>query len=322
LTRPFHIQPGEDPSETAAAAWLAREDAGWSSADEATLQTWLDAATVHREAYQAVCASMDFLGAHAEAPEIATLRRGVADRTRRDRRAVLAGALAATLALVVGFIAYQARPARLTTYETDRSTRHVVLADGSQVTLDAKTRLEVRLGRKARDLRLVQGQASFDVAHDASRPFSVRLGQEVVVATGTVFNLDQSMDASAITLIEGSVDVRRAEGGEVLARLTPGDQYLVHRGRGQVLQADPNAALAWRSGKIIFDNTTLAEAAVRIGRYAEGSLRVSPQVADLRLSGAFDSGDQDSFLRAVEAYLPVRAVRGADGVVELRPPVS
>lgn len=318
MTRSFQFSVDEDPSETAAGAWVAREAAEWTSEDEAALQAWLTAAPSHRQAFDAVSASMSFLEAQASAPEVLALRQRTTARTGGSRRALLVGSLAATLAIVVGALAYQARPAQLTTYETDSATRHVTLDDGSELTLDARTRLEVRLGPRSRDLRLLQGQASFDVAHDERRPFAVRLGRTVVVATGTEFNLEQSQNASTITLLEGSVDVRSVDGA-LLARLRPGDQYLARDGkRGQVATTDPDAALAWRSGKLIFDDTSLREAAARIERYAQRPLRVAPEVADLRISGAFDAGDEAAFIKAVEAYLPVLAAAGPDGAVELR----
>jgi transmembrane sensor len=319
MTHPRSFLPHADPDETAASAWLAQADAAWTAADEAALQAWLTAEPANRAAYERVSLSMEFLGAHQDDPELAALRRRTAERTRHPRRGVLVGALAASLAVVIGAAVHQAAPAKLEIFETGPAMRRITLEDGSHVTLDARTRLEVRLGRRARQLKLVQGQASFEVAHDRSRPFAVRLGREVVVATGTAFNLDQAPGASVVTLVEGSVEVRRAADDRLLARLSPGDQYAARNGRSQVARADPDAALAWRTGKLIFDDATLAEAAERVARYSANPIRVAPPLSNLRISGAFDAGDQPAFVRAVEAYLPVQAAIAADGAVELRP---
>lgn len=319
MTHSISFVSGVDPAETAAAVWLARAEAAWTPNEEAAFQAWLASAPEHRRAYDSVCASMDFLDAHQDEPELASLRRKTARRVGPARRGILAGALAASLAVVVGAAVYQNASARLETFETGPTVRKVALDDGSQVTLDARTRLEVRLGRKARELELVQGQASFDVAHDQARPFTVRLGQEVVVATGTVFNLDQTPDASVVTLVEGAVEVRSAESGELLAKLTPGDRYARRSGEVGITRADPDAALAWRMGKLVFDDASLSEAAGRIGRYGDRPIRVAPALRNLRVTGAFNTGDQRAFIQAVEAYLPVQAVTTADGAVELRP---
>ena len=311
--------PRIDAGETAAAAWLARAASDWTVDDEAVFQAWLAAASAHREAYEGVCASMDFLQAHEEDVELVALRRRTAARTRTSRRSLVAGALAASLALVVGAVAYLAAPVKLDTFETGPAMRRITLADGSQVTLDARTRLEVRLGRRARELELVRGQASFEVAHALDRPFSVHLGRQVVIATGTVFNLDQSSEASVVTLVEGAVDIRGAADGGLLARLAPGEQYTARNGRAQTVRAEPDAVLAWRRGKLIFDDASLSQAAERVSRYSDRPIRVAPALRALRVSGAFDAGDQRAFVRSVEAYLPVQAMTAADGAVELRP---
>lgn len=95
--------------------------------------------------------------------------------------------------------------------------RSVLLADGSRVTLNTNTRVEVDLTSERRTVRVDGGEAFFEVAKDARRPFVVRALDSEVVALGTAFavRLGESAtqgNALAVTLIEGRVSVRAASG--------------------------------------------------------------------------------------------------------------
>ncbi|MEI9850127.1 MAG: FecR domain-containing protein [Sphingomonas sp.] len=94
--------------------------------------------------------------------------------------------------------------------------RRVTLDDGSVVTLDTGTRLEVAFTQGERRLRLLAGRARFEVAHDAGRPFIVAAGDGEVVATGTIFDVSLVGARPRVRLIQGSVEVRSRSA--VLAR--------------------------------------------------------------------------------------------------------
>jgi transmembrane sensor len=325
LTRRPDFLAETDVHEAAAAAWFARGQPDWSADDEAALNAWLAADPDHREAYDGLAATMALLDDHRDTPEVKTARRQALHASRPARRAVLTGGLVAAAAAVAAGVTVYPRLAAPSpvVYETAPAERRVVtLADGSRLALDAQTTVEARLGPASRDLWLKDGQVRIDVAHDKARPLSVRLGRQVVVATGTAFNLDQSAGRSTVTLVEGSVDIRAMEGGALLARLTPGQQYVADALRRHVAEADPAAVLAWSAGKLIFDDEPLEQAAARVGRYGQRRIRVARDVAGLRISGAFDAGDEAAFVRAVEAYLPVTVVYPAPGEVEFRPRVD
>src|SRR3546814_3333806 len=85
--------------------------------------------------------------------------------------------------------------------------RLITLEDGSKISLDARSEVRVRYSKDARRLELLGGQARFDVAHDSRRPFSVRARDQLVIATGTAFNIDMVGSTVLVTLIEGRVEV-------------------------------------------------------------------------------------------------------------------
>jgi transmembrane sensor len=83
--------------------------------------------------------------------------------------------------------------------------RSVVLADGSRVTLNTASKIEVRLQADHRVVQLLQGEALFEVAHDAQRPFDVHAGHVVVRAVGTQFDIDRRATRTVVTVVEGRV---------------------------------------------------------------------------------------------------------------------
>ncbi len=317
----------------AAAAWRVRlDELGLESS--ADFEAWLDADPANEAAWRRVEAPLALLADNAASPRLVAARRDALDRAHRSSLAtipvwarVAAGfALVALVTLLwLGGAWLQDRPE---IYATGHGERRIVrLADGSRVSLDAETEVQVRLEDGARRLELVRGQARFDVAHDATRPFSVRAGDRIVVALGTAFNIDMLGRRVLITLIEGRIEVLAdgPDGGRAdrdirrpSVRLAAGQQLALAPSAAPILR-DANIAstTAWTSGQLIFSDEPLASVVERVGRYADHPIRVAPEAANLRVSGVFQTSDVDGFVSSITAYLPVRADRQPDGSVEL-----
>jgi transmembrane sensor len=98
--------------------------------------------------------------------------------------------------------------AQWNTYATDIGERRsITLADGSTIDLDARSRVKVKFSKRERDVELVEGQALFGVAHDASRPFIVSAGNTAVRAVGTQFDVYRKRSGTTVTVVEGRVAV-------------------------------------------------------------------------------------------------------------------
>src|SRR5690606_18826920 len=132
----------------------------------------------------------------------------------------------------------------------------VRLEDGSRARLDANSELRVGYRWWRRNVELVRGQASFEVAHDARRPFVVAAGEGIVTARGTRFNVNRLRDGFVVTLLQGKVDVASSaaaseRGQAFLIQLRPGEQLAVHAGDRPALQSvDVRDATAWEQHRI------------------------------------------------------------------------
>ena len=331
----------------AAAVWRMRmEGPDWGAEDEAALRAWLAKDELHQRAFDRTGKVWDLVDSHAATPDVMVIRRDAlhrAQRTARGRMSQWRGgavsaprrvAIAAGLAglLVLGGLGAWPVVHPGEAYQTGLNERRVVtLKDGSKLSLDAMTRVSVDYSDEARNLTLVRGQARFDVAHDLSRPFSVRARDRTVVATGTAFNIDLFERKARVTLIEGRVLVlpaRRQLGPIALPvsdaapsrpiELRPGEALVSAKGaRPQLLAGvDLQQTTAWQQGKLMFDKEPLAEAVARMNRYSERKLIIGDAAAAaVPVSGAFDAGNVRGFLEAVTAYLPIDATEGSDGVV-------
>ncbi len=335
----------QDPVDTQAAAWLLRQQDGWSAEEAAACEAWLQADPAHRRAFaqlHALCDSLDHLPADriaqlrlhtiaAEAPGQVSPRLRVPRRERSRVRRALPYALAATglVAVLAGGMHWTrllTQPSFSQTYATTRGQQlSVVLPDGSTLQLDTATTATVALYRDRREVRLVDGQAMFTVAADTDRPFEVDAGEVRATVVGTRFsvrNTDAGLGGGGVTVAveAGRVQVRsrayNAEGKpQMMIALSAGQSVRSDlAGRLGALQTQPTrAALLWREGRVTLDNVPLSQAVAEFERYGDTRLGIDPAVASMRISGSFELGQADAFAKALPRVLPVRLRMRDDG---------
>lgn len=204
-------------------------------------------------------------------------------------------------------------------YATDvGELRTVQLEDGSRVTLDTDSRVQVRLGPDLRSVTLVRGQALFDVEGDPDRPFVVAAGEARVTAIGTRFEVRRVGDGARVVLVEGRVKVDDQRSPRVDWTLKPGEQLVTNADRPAVTLVDAARATSWTTGRLLFDGVPIRTAVAEVNRYSPRKMELrAPNIADIAVSGAFDTGDVDGFVAALEDLYPVAAERRPDGTVIL-----
>jgi transmembrane sensor len=193
--------------------------------------------------------------------------------------------------------------------------RQVSLPDGSVVDLDSRSRIQVRFEKDRRAIELSEGEAMFSVEHDTSRPFVVEAGSGKVTVTGTRFDVRRGSAETRVVVEQGTVKVQGHDAGpDDFISLTAGLGTHVDAG-GKVAPAyavNPAEMTAWRNGKLVFNNASLADVAEQVSRYRDKPLKVgNAAVGNLRLTSVFKSDNTDALLTALPSILPV-AVRTLD----------
>jgi transmembrane sensor len=217
-------------------------------------------------------------------------------------RAPLAFALAAALLVAIGlaFFAWMTPQEFATGFGEQRFVR---LDDGSGVTLNTASRIEVKLSKGHRIVRLVQGQALFDVVHDPARPFDVYTGNIILRAVGTRFDVDVRPKRTMVTVVEGIVSLTHGVGEALPLGNTPllraADRVVVDSSGPGMPQHDVrlDEATAWTRQQLVFNRRPLAEVADEFNRYnRERIVIVSPELRGQEVTGVFKSNDPASFV--------------------------
>jgi transmembrane sensor len=199
--------------------------------------------------------------------------------------------------------------------------RLVVLEDGSRVRLNTDSVLRVRFRKGERRVVLARGEAFFEAAHDAARPFIVEADGTSVHAIGTKFDVRRDGDAVRVTLLEGKVKVAQKNTAGS-ATLVPNQQLTVAKGHvSPPRPTDASEAAAWTSGRLTFRSVALEDAIAEVNRYAVHKVALDgpPALGRQPITGVFDTGDTKSFADAVGVLLDLSAKADSDGVLRLTP---
>lgn len=301
--------------EASAADWIAerdRFDERLPPERQAALEEWLSAATAHRVAFlrleRAWRRANRLRALQSASPAILTpppARRGPAAWLARPVvQRTAAGLSLATLVLALGLNLMGGRP-QTVDYTTARGQREsVMLADGSKLTLNTATQLRTEVTAQARQVWLENGEAFFDIAHDATRPFVVHAGKQTVTVLGTKFSLLREGEKLRVAVLEGRVQVQAEQTGRATV-LTRDDTALADAGNLLVTKLSPqqlSANLSWLQGKLVLSDVSLAEAARQFNRYGSKQLVIKDEAAaHIVIGGVFEASNVEAFARLLHA---------------------
>jgi len=306
--------------DAAAAAWIARLAGEPLTRDERRdLDLWVAANPRHAAAFEEARIAWALMGRAGVVPGIPVDESlALPRRTARRDRWTWGAAAAALVVMVAGALLWFGDP--MVMMAADHSTgpaerRVVALSDGSIVELGPASAIAVRFSTAERRVALLSGVAFFHPAplRDAEqRPFLVNSAGGSARALGTQFVVERLSQAVEVTVIEHQVVVRAEAAtdreGQVVLSAGQSVRY-VKDGLQAVRAVSADAAMAWRDGRLLFDNVTLLDVVTELGRYRRGKIVIAaPGLAARAVSGVFDTTDSGSALDTICRELGVRMI--------------
>lgn len=307
-----------------ATTWFMRQGApDFSVLERAQFESWKRRSPAHALAYDDVRALWNSPDLERAAKLVAATSVVIPGRGPIQSRGRWISTAAAVL-LLAGMALWNGD--LLTRLEADHRTgvgeqRVVTLPDQSVVTLNTNSAIAVRYGPDRRDLRLLRGEASFNVRPDRARPFTVESRGVETTAVGTQFLVRAGSEDVRVTVLSGSVQVtdRKVPTADAF-QLTAGDQVsLGPDGAGPIAKVDTATSAAWLQGRLVFVRTPLADVVRELDRYHRGYILIwNPALQSLPVTGIYHLSDPSHIFTTLADTLPIRMARLTDHMIVIR----
>ncbi|MEM9879359.1 MAG: FecR domain-containing protein [Pseudomonadota bacterium] len=322
--------------------WRARmADPDVSGTERQEFHTWLGADVEHALAYDMADRLWESVGTLNTAVNQREIPNGRSGRVRSHLWALPIAASFAVFVLGISLFLHSTNQSGPSVqpivehYATEvGETREIALADGSLVTLGAKTSMDVTFSTDQRQITLSSGDALFTVAKDAGRPFIVTHQDLRVRVTGTVFDMRVSGLVADIAVAEGSVAVSypiivpSADGYRTTAllsraQLSAGDRIAASRetGLGRVNRFDTESLGAWRDAQLAYADAPITEILADADRYTDHDIIIENPEAlrRIRLSATFSAENIDRLIETLAYSYDLTLDRVGDGPLTVRP---
>jgi len=318
-------QVATSPTEQAAVEWFFRRDGGFSPEQVKAFEAWLAEDPRHRMAFAEIERTWDRLG--EVQPVVGPEMPPPASRARWGMRWLSVGLAAAAVIALIGWLGRTSPDGLRVEFaeqaESDLGgVRRLDLPDGSVVTLNTNSAVTLRFTAGERRVRLLRGEAHFEVAKNPARPFVVDTRGVAVRAVGTAFNVRVHAAAVDVLVAEGRVGVADADNGNSLVQAKPataapeasllvaGERASIVTGRGAarvparvttVASDEMDRLLAWQKPRLDYADAPLAEIVADFNRYNRHKLVVADaRLAERRFGGTFSAGDYASLVQLLE----------------------
>ncbi|WP_044874386.1 FecR family protein [Pseudomonas sp. LFM046] len=313
MVQSSHEQGDSTPLEEAA-EWLMRlNDSDVTDEERGAWAIWRESSPERAQAWSRAELLMGKMAGLPPALAMPALDRPASP----DRRAAIA-----KLAVMLALVPAGWKLAQWQGWTTDYHTavgerREITLADGSQITLNTDSAIDVRYDAGQRFIRLLRGEILVQTSPDNQvprRPFLVETTQGRMEALGTRFTVREGTGRTHLAVLEGAVRVEPASAGLTASQVVHAGQQtrFTARNADPVSPADKSAE-AWTQGMLKADRMRLADFAAELARYRHGFIRCEPAIADLRVSGVFPVNDIEQALNMLVSTYPLAATVRMNG---------
>lgn len=342
--------PNTDYIQEQACGWIAKIDAGtMSESDKAALEQWLNDDSLHARALMEMADLLDDMTVLSQLSELIPLdtlsisnqrKKPVVSFNPTPIKALVGICFLALLGLLfsVQNLWQQETDSNLSANTGIGEYKTVHLPDNSQVTLNTYSQVNIEFNDRERRVVLTRGEAHFEVESDTKRPFKVLVGDKVVTAVGTAFNIKTKGQHIELTVTEGSVEItsgkesinnnKASPPGQgnsayqpAVTRVTAGHLAIVADGVESLQPIDPisiEKKLAWQKGVVVFEGETLGEVVEEISRYTTTTFIITDKEARaIRVGGYFEIGDIEKMLDILEHGFSISARSSPSGTIYL-----
>ncbi|PCK08191.1 MAG: hypothetical protein COA42_10305 [Alteromonadaceae bacterium] len=344
-------------TRASAAHWLTEmQSPTWDDAQQNRFELWLQQAPLHRETYLQMQHVWEDLSELADSPEALRLQNATPSEQTTNApttqapshpaqtvttwiRKLLDGltwfkplafgsaaSISLCVALYLGFLNLPAsKKAEWIQVSTEvAEIQSLNLEDGSQIILNGQSTLQYRLLRERREVKLLSGQAFFDVASDVNRPFIIDSGEVRIKVVGTQFDVKNIQSIVQVAVLEGHVKVstltadntsnnissNTSDKAEIpqIRSLYAGNKIEIRRGEplGKVKTISRKQIASWKNGSLIYENTPLREVIDDINRYYPGTIEIDGNaLGDIPITAAFSLKNIDKVPAMIQHLLPI-----------------
>ena len=333
--------------DSEAADWLVKLDGGeLSTKDRHALRAWLSEAPEHARALKrlaSIWSDMDIILndlPDTHQPKTRNILSFLPPKNRLSHAFVVVFVGLIGLSVWLYFTVDQPSTVETTFHTTEVGRQHVEqFSDGSMAHLNTDSIVETEYSDSNRIVRLLRGEAMFDVVHDPIRPFIVYAGNQQVKVVGTKFIVRLTSENILVTVTDGQVQLSRrqkAVSGTAANHGTGGQEQeviLVKEGEEveignkvetpevkEVTDEELDLRFSWTSGQLVFRNERLEQVIREISRYVPAQIIIEDHdLKDVRISGRFEIGDTDALLEAIEVSFNVQASHIDNKIIHLSP---
>lgn len=302
-----------------AATWLARLESGRNPDLEREFERWRHSDSRHAHAFDRVRRSYEQAGLLRNSPIAAIGEPELAGgKPRWQLWPALTAAAAAVLLVPVAVSLVET--GHLPFLGTDTiilmtavgEIRQVSLADGSKVTLDTSTKLQVDIGRSRRSAHLKYGRARFQIV-EAEQPFVIDTATTTISTRQGLIDVERRAQQDRIQVLGGTADVLGSAQGYPTAAALDAGEGMILTPNGSEPKASVLSAPDWTRGMLQFDGTAVNDAVALANRYSERHIILAGDVQTLRVTGAFRAGDTIGLAKALAAAFGMTLQQRSDG---------
>lgn len=331
-----HDKSRQAEVENEAAAWIVQlYDTRPTRKDMKAFNSWLELSRNHRVVFERM--ARVWVGAGRLSELAFPVRKSkdyrVPGFNSRFAHNILVGGVIACL-ITIGVALSQwgdlSIPAKRYTLQADYATavgelKNITLPDGTDMRLNTSSHTKVSYQKDARQVYLLQGEAHFDVHHDASKPFLVYADRIAIMAVGTAFSVYIKEDSVDVVVTEGEVKILSLSGAttaaedpdlylldeaETVAFFVQG-QRAVFRDKIELVQSmksqEITRRLSWRDSMLIFDGDSLQDVVNEVSRYTSREIVIlDAAIGEMKIGGYFRTGDIDPMLETLSTNFDLK----------------